>query len=234
MLVALLATVINLGIFTLASTVAIAVTQAIVNVIFKALEFKRRGEIVQAGPIKEGLPFSAVWATVLPVWVARVALQTAGKIKGDTLGIHWPEVCDTFCQYHKHPSNVFWHVVTSTLMLLGWLSAADTLLFPGISYPLAASYIGMLAFVLPRSELTKSALAMALLVLVCRTLEMGVVAGVILYVVGTVVTDISHSMYEPSYMSTYIEMTSMDLLFNYTEHIFLLLPLVLASASRLM
>lgn len=232
MLVAFLATFVNLLIFTLSCMAVTAVMVVIINATFKAVAFKRRGQIVKCGTFKDNCLSPVAAATALPVWGARFMMQATGKIKGGSLGIEWAKVCDTFCQYHKHPTNVVWHLVCTSLMVLGWLSAADTLLYPGISYALAAAYIGLLACVLPRSELIKSALTMAVLVLVCRKLEMGV-AGLIFVVANEVVTGTTHAIWEPAFISTYNRMPMIEFLDNLSEHYFLLLPLGQAAASRI-
>merc|ERR1712014_367188 len=90
------------------------------------------------------------------------------------MGINWAESSDKFCKCHENWINVAFHLVCTPLMLLGWLSVCDAVLYRGISYLIAGAYILTIAAILPSRELLKSALTMCIIVAVCRYLELGV------------------------------------------------------------
>eukprot|EP00746_Dinoflagellata_sp_MGD_P090044 gnl/MRDRNA2_/MRDRNA2_35526_c0_seq1.p1 gnl/MRDRNA2_/MRDRNA2_35526_c0~~gnl/MRDRNA2_/MRDRNA2_35526_c0_seq1.p1 ORF type:complete len:230 (-),score=18.76 gnl/MRDRNA2_/MRDRNA2_35526_c0_seq1:165-854(-) len=200
------------------------------NMIFSALGVKARGKILTCGGMKDNSFSSVAWVSALPFYSILLAMKMAGQ--RETLGIEWPKVCDKFCSYHKHPLNVAFHLLCTPLMVLGWMSACDALVYPGISYVLAVAYVGLLAFILPREDLIKSAVTVGCLLVACRYLEMGV-AGIFFAGLNEVVTGATHGIWEPPYIASYNKEPWADFFGNLSVHYFLLLPLGQNAAARI-
>lgn len=219
------------GMFAAMASCSAATTLVTVfgNMVFSALSVKARGQTLRCGGNKIGF-YSIAFISALPFYTVRLVMKMAGKY--DTMGMEWAKVCDKFCEYHKHPINVAFHLLCAPLMVLGWMSACDALLYPGISYAMAGAYLAILAFILPREDLIKTSVTVACLVVACRFLEMGV-AGIFFAGLNEVVTGITHGIWEPAYASSYKNEAWADFFWNMSVHYLLLLPLGQASAARI-
>lgn len=202
----------------------------LVNMVCSALGVKCRGKILNIGTLKDNSLSSVAYVSAVPYYTFHLVMKMAGK--GDTFGIEWNKTCGKFCSYHKHPINVAFHLLCTPLMLLGWMSACDALLYPGISYAMAVTYIAILSCLLPREDLIASAVTVSFLLVACRYLEMGV-AGMFFAGLNEIVTGTTHGIFEPPYIANYSHQPWPDFFQNLSVHYILLLPLGQASAARI-
>jgi len=150
---------------------------------------------------------------------------------------YYNNLSNKFNLYHKNNINILIHLITTPLSLLELISIINKIsnntLFVktlGLIYYISLAYNDI-----PFNVLCLTSYAISTIVVISNKIKMKLLYNILVFIIGYLAQDLSHyltneSTYQSSYINT--EYISPNIIKQFTEHTYYLLPLIITSSIK--
>lgn len=150
---------------------------------------------------------------------------------------YYNNLSNNFNLYHNNNINIFIHLITTPLSLLELISIINKISNNALFVKsLSLLYCISLAYNdIPFNVLCFTSYAISIIVVISSKIKMKLLYNILVFIVGYLAQDLSHYLTnESTYQSSYInsEYISPNIIKQFTEHTYYLLPLIITSSIK--